>query len=216
MSNNNENSQSLVSENQRKHYNSDMTAAQAREAFEYDRTSGVLYRRLAGGRRREAGTVDRFGYLRVALNGRAYSAHRVIWLITTGEWPKGQIDHIDRDKLNNRWENLRDVAQGENIRNGSAPYKCNKTGLRGAYMHARGGYPYAQIRVQNKTISLGNYDSLEEASGAYKMAKKLVDADEAAALELFRTCLSRQPRKRPNLPRHPAPSDAGTTPHAPA
>lgn len=48
---------------------------------------------------------------------------RLCWLVQTGDWPKNTIDHIDRDSLNNKWDNLRDVTQCENNQNKSSVYK---------------------------------------------------------------------------------------------
>ena len=61
----------------------------------------------------------RHGYCRLLLpDGRSAAVHRVIWTLVNGDIPDGMtIDHIDRDKNNNRVENLRCVSQGENNRN---------------------------------------------------------------------------------------------------
>lgn len=50
------------------------------------------------------------------------SVSRICWLCKTGEWPTNTIDHKDRNTINNRWSNLRDVTQRENNRNKSKTY----------------------------------------------------------------------------------------------
>ena len=57
------------------------------------------------------------GYIRVRIKRTEYYAHRLAWLYVYGEWPKDQIDHINRDKSDNRITNLRDVTCSENNRN---------------------------------------------------------------------------------------------------
>ena len=52
---------------------------------------------------------------------------RLCWLVQTGDWPKHTIDHIDRDTLNNKWDNLRDVTQSVNNQNKSRVYKKRTT-----------------------------------------------------------------------------------------
>lgn len=46
----------------------------------------------------------------VRFNGKLHLASRLAWFYMTGEWPKHTIDHIDRNSLNDRWDNLRDVT----------------------------------------------------------------------------------------------------------
>lgn len=97
-----------------------ITAEQAREVFSYDPATGKLTYRIdtpnyAAGT--EAGAAYGDGYLKVGILGRCYPVHRLIWLIVTGAWPVHVIDHINRVRGDNRWENLRDVTLQENARN---------------------------------------------------------------------------------------------------
>ena len=57
------------------------------------------------------GTRDRYGYLVYNILGKQYKVHRLVWLLETGKWPSGVIDHIDGIKDNNRFSNLRDTTQ---------------------------------------------------------------------------------------------------------
>lgn len=51
------------------------------------------------------------------------AAHRMIWAAHKGRWPlHGMVvDHIDRDTLDNRITNLREVTQTDNMRNAGKP-----------------------------------------------------------------------------------------------
>ena len=54
---------------------------------------------------------------RVSFKGKQYLGHRLAWYLHTGDWPEGEIDHINRDPGDNRWENLRDVSRSDNMLN---------------------------------------------------------------------------------------------------
>lgn len=93
----------------------DLSADRARELFRYDPDTGILYRRHAT--REKVGKAKTNGYLVVGVNGVQYQVHRIAWLVMTGAWPQGSIDHINRVRTDNRWCNLRDVPQSVNARN---------------------------------------------------------------------------------------------------
>lgn len=118
------------------------------------------------------------GYIQTHVNGKTIYLHRYIWLLHTGDWPEGEIDHINRDRLDNRVENLRDVSRSENERN-KAPF-CkvgkkmpNKSGLPAGVSFNRKckTRPYAaQVKVGGKNKYLGMFATPEEASAAYQAA----------------------------------------------
>ena len=61
------------------------------------------------------------------INGRQYYLfyHQAVWIVCHASWPKGEIDHIDGDRLNNRIENLRDVSSWQNMWNKLLPWCPN-------------------------------------------------------------------------------------------
>ena len=65
----------------------------------------------------EAGTLTKYGYKRVGINGKYYVEHRLIWLYHYGSFPTQFIDHINRNRSDNRIENLRDVSRRQNNQN---------------------------------------------------------------------------------------------------
>jgi len=117
-----------------------MDAKIAREIFRYDADTGKLYwRKISGNQVRPGQEItcksDR-GYLYVKFRGKRYKAHRVIWLMTYGSWPKNDVDHIDHDTSNNRLSNLRDVTKRQNHRN-LPMFKSNTSGVTGVSFYKR-------------------------------------------------------------------------------
>lgn len=102
------------------------------------------------------------GYLGVSYCGSSWLVHRLIFILMTGDFPLDNVDHINRVKLDNRWENLRDVPQKLNTRNLNMN-KHNKTGVSGVYWDKDREKYRAQISLDNKTKYLGLFDSLDEA-----------------------------------------------------
>lgn len=110
------------------------------------------------------------GYRHGTIFYRTESAHRVAWALVHGEWPADQIDHIDGDRANNRIGNLRCVSVLENGRNARRSIK-NRSGHTGIYPHGHGKWR-ARISVHRKCLSLGVFNTLEEAITARKRADK--------------------------------------------
>ena len=114
-----------------------------------------------------AGTLNRkLGYIVFFIKGKLYYAHRLAWLYMTGEFPENQIDHIDGNRANNSWSNLRGATAQDNMKN--QILKCNnKSGYKGvSYSNSKQKY-VAQCRIDKKFKFLGHYDSPEDASTAY-------------------------------------------------
>jgi hypothetical protein len=152
-----------------------LTAERAREVFSYDPETGLLCWRIALGRKiragARAGSLDKAcGYLKVRVDGVTYRQHRVIWLMQTGAWPVGEIDHEDTVRSNNRWSNLRDVPNVVNQQNRRRAQRRNVTGFLGVSAQRRRFQ--AQISVSGVTKYLGKFDTPELAQAAYLDAKR--------------------------------------------
>jgi hypothetical protein len=121
---------------------------------------------------KEAGYIHAGGYrvvqLRISGKKRFFSAHRVIWLYVTGAWPTNEIDHINRDRTDNRWGNLRDVSHQMNMRNRLLP-SCGRGGSTGGVSQVRkNGRWRAYYYVGLKQRHVGTFSSREEASQALR------------------------------------------------
>jgi hypothetical protein len=155
---------------------SELTQERVSELLSYDSEKGVLTWLCSRGSVTKgalAGQLHsdkRNQYIRTRVDGKKYFAHRLIWLLINGEWPSGQIDHIDGNGLNNRVENLRDVSQSENLKNSRA-HLNNSSGETGVFWHKRWEKWRAQIRANGKANHLGYFQSVDEAADAYKSAK---------------------------------------------
>ena len=170
--------------------NNDLTAEFVRQILDYNPDTGVLRwkerpasmfkdgehsasHRAALWNSRYVGTVagklERWGYRDVCINHRHYKAHRLAWLIMTGEWPKDQIDHINLNKNDNRWPNLRAATHSENMANRRL-HRNNMSGCKGVYWHKRQKKWLVEISKDKRKIYLGCFDMLEDAERVRKEA----------------------------------------------
>lgn len=133
--------------------------------FEYSIVSGKLY--LRG----KLYIGVRWGkYLGVECEGKTHAMHRFVWFLITGEWPKDDIDHVNRDKHCNAWVNLREATRAENCQNRIE--NCNNLlKVKGVRQLPSGNYD-ARITLEGITYQLGTFGSIEEARNARRQAEK--------------------------------------------
>jgi hypothetical protein len=150
-----------------------ITQSRVQELFDYDPLAGAFTRRCTSGRAKagdSAGFVGTQGYLVVAIDGKRYCLHRIAFLWMNGAWPEGHVDHIDGDRLNNRWANLRSVAQLANNQNHHRARVDNLCGYLGVKTR-RYGFQ-ARICVEGRHLNLGCYKTPQEAHEVYLEAKR--------------------------------------------
>ncbi len=147
-----------------------LTLEQVREFLEYDPVSGLFKWRKRTSNRISVGDVAGVkagnGYIYIALHDRRLLAHRVAWFYVTGKWPEEQLDHINRDRADNRLVNLRPASQSQNSCNGVLR-STNKSGYRGVSWEKRKKKWQARIVKDRKQYLLGYFATKESAYDAY-------------------------------------------------
>jgi hypothetical protein len=113
--------------------------------------------------------VNGGGYYVGRIFGKSYRAHRVIWKMHNKEWPEGEIDHLDGNRLNNCLWNLRVVSRSGNARNRSLQSN-NNSGFSGV-SHTKNGTWRASINGGPLKLHLGTFETFEEAVQCRKEAE---------------------------------------------
>lgn len=122
-----------------------------------------------------AGCPNNKGYILVSFNGSRFPLHRLAWLFVTGSLPlKGQdIDHINMNKTDNRFSNLRLASRSQNNTNrGPNKTRLNGCKYKGVYWRDRKTQWTAQIGIGGKTKNLGFFKTQEAAARAYDAAAR--------------------------------------------
>ena len=144
--------------------------------FKYLRDKGWTYNPETGeifnSRGKVCSNLNNRGYVQCIIsiykNGQRsknyiLSGHHFAWFWVNGNIEIDEIDHINRNKADNRICNLRNVTHQVNVWN---------TNAKGYYFNKARKKYCAKIKVNNKRLYLGCYDTPEEARQAYLNAKQ--------------------------------------------
>lgn len=156
------------------------TADYLRECFSYDPASGILTwktrplhhfkhepaqrkwnGRFAG---KPAGCPNRDGHTRILVNTGQFTAHRLIWVIQTGRWPKA-IDHKNGEPADNRWDNLREATNQQNMWNSRQHDRLLPRGV--VPSQRKAGRFMARAVCDGRLIYIGTYNTPELAHEAW-------------------------------------------------
>jgi hypothetical protein len=113
--------------------------------------------------------LNKNGYPSGKIGGRRFLAHRVIWAMHTGAWPVEYIDHINRDRSDNRICNLREASRSQNMCN-TLVRGNNPSGFKGVSWDRNARKWRARIFIENKENYLGLYENIQDAVQAYRAA----------------------------------------------
>ena len=148
-----------------------ITQAELKNLFYYDPITGIFIWRLTRqgvNIGQPAGSINSDGYRIICVDGRYYTAGRLAWLWMKGKWPERDIDHIDTDPSNNRWNNLRLATISQNAGNRKKA-KNNTSGFKGVCMATCGRW-VARICINGRRFHLGYFDTAANAHKAYVAA----------------------------------------------
>jgi hypothetical protein len=148
--------------------------------LDYSPDSGIFTWKVSNSNRVKVGDVagclwvntknPEHKYYKIKINGKRYMLHRLAYYYITGIDPaENEVDHINGNSLDNRFENLRIATHADNGKNQKKP-KDNTSGFKGVVWNKQKKKWQASIKVNNKRIYLGCYNTSEEASAAYQSA----------------------------------------------
>jgi len=152
-----------------------LTVGIIRSLFDYDPKTGFFITKTTLGRcdrwkaGRRAGAALVAGYRSISIQGVACLEHRLAWLYMTGDWPVNEVDHINLDRSDNRWSNLRAASHLENTRNHPGHHSLESGRLKGTTPVKNGRFK-AQIMLNRKQHYLGTFPTQEDAHSAYVKA----------------------------------------------
>lgn len=142
-----------------------LTPAEVRDLFDY--ADGALLWRVDRGPRarkgRSAGTIRPGGNVSILIGKRLYQRPRLVFALHRGCWPDGELRHVDGDRGNDRFENLRDM-----------PVHALRRLIKGAShlpgTHLQDGRWIASITTLGTRVYLGSFGTETEAHAAFAAA----------------------------------------------
>jgi len=152
-----------------------LTQERLKQLAHYDPDTGVFTWRVYRSSNARAGDVVGYvcathGYRFMRIDNIKYHASHLVYLYVEGGMPKQQIDHINHKRDDDRWRNLREVSQSENLKNKSLQSN-NRTGVTGVSWNKAMRKYHTYIVVSGKRVNLGFYCSLAEAAIVRGMAE---------------------------------------------
>lgn len=121
----------------------------------------VWNNRFAG---KEASSISARGYKVIRINGQIYYEHRIVWRLMTGDAPP-EVDHINGDRIDNRFVNLRAATRETNGKNLSIK-STNTSGVNGVTWDKRDKLWVAYGKISHKMMIIGRFTDLEKAADA--------------------------------------------------
>lgn len=166
---------------------SKLTQSDLKRLLDYNPETGAFTWKLVDNNRLRpgdvAGSIRKSGYINLGVQGALYLAHRLAWLYVNGQWPAGELDHINRDRSDNRIVNLREVTREQNCQNMLKPSN-NTSGYKGVTFDRRKNMWMAKIYTRKRSRFLGYWHRAEDAGAAYAAAAAKIHTHNPSASTL--------------------------------
>lgn len=151
-----------------------LTQTELKEYLSYDPLTGLFtYIKAKSGIHvgQVAGSLHAKGYINIKINGKDQRAGRLAYLYMAGFFPDNQVDHKNKIKIDNRWDNLQDITNQENCRK-KGMNKNNKSGVTGVRWNKKLNKWQVTLRVDGRNKHFGVFVELCDATLAIQKAKR--------------------------------------------
>lgn len=118
----------------------------------------------------EAGSLDAHGYRQLTLTGQVIKGHQAVFALMHGEWPTRELDHWNRNRADNRPNNLKLAGRSEQSQN-AGMRSVNTSGYRGVSWHKKARRWEVHIQANGQQFYLGLFDDPAVAYSTYLAAK---------------------------------------------
>lgn len=153
-----------------------------REWLDYNPDTGVFLWKKANSNRvkvgAEAGYLEAAGYRVISIEKVDYKAHRLAFLMMTGIPARNEIDHIDGNPTNNKWQNLREANRNQNLHNTRLSAN-NKSGIKGVHWDKQKNAWCAEFKAYYKRYHVGFFKDIQKASDAIRLARETIHREYA-------------------------------------
>ena len=169
----------MMSDKRLSNLNQEVSRDYLLEILDYCPNSGILRWKSKLSRTGDASTAGwkhNKGYIAIGINCKNYLAHRVIWCIVYGYWPKHLIDHADGNKSNNSLINLRKASSNQNAQNAKLR-KDSTSNVKGVSWLCGRNKWVARVQSNGMRKTIGYFSNLEDAETAVKAYRALIHND---------------------------------------
>jgi hypothetical protein len=158
----------------RRHNGTPLDASRLKDLMVYEPETGIFTRRSAVSNQHVGdpiGCIGKRGYMVANVDGKIRYLHRLAWLYMTGAWPPAKLDHKNRIKTDNRWDNLRLASDNQNSANSGPRKPRSSTGYRGVYKCPVSSKYIAEVRHRGERVLCKRFSTLDAAIEAAKAAR---------------------------------------------